>query len=152
MAKDEAYRRAEQKIEKARRSGAKKLDLSRMELTELPEALGQLTQLDSLCVPYNKLKVLPESLGQLTQLKLLDLAFNKLTMILESLGQLKQLHSLHLSYNLLVDLPSSLAAIQDLKTFMLDGNPLNPELAAADKEGSTPSNATCARRRKRRWC
>ena len=55
MARDEAYRRAEQMLEEARRSGAKELDLSvpwggdkTPKLTELPESLGQLTQLQSL--------------------------------------------------------------------------------------------------------
>ncbi len=53
MARDQAYREAEKKIEEARRSGAKKLDLSAhqwetlipQQLTELPESLRQLTQL-----------------------------------------------------------------------------------------------------------
>ena len=45
MAKDEAYREAEKMIEKARQSGAKELNLSGMGLTELPKALGQMTQL-----------------------------------------------------------------------------------------------------------
>ena len=54
MARDEAYRIAEQKIEEARRSGARQLDLSgdhdqkKLKLTELPESLGQLTQLQEL--------------------------------------------------------------------------------------------------------
>ncbi len=50
MARDEAYRAAERKIEAARQSGAKELDLSwsfvrpeSEKLTELPESLGQLT-------------------------------------------------------------------------------------------------------------
>lgn len=37
MARDEAYRKAEEKIEEARRTGATELDLSGMKLTELPE-------------------------------------------------------------------------------------------------------------------
>ena len=45
MARDEAYKLAEQKIQQALQSGATELDLSSMELTELPESLGQLTQL-----------------------------------------------------------------------------------------------------------
>ena len=45
MARDEAYRWAEEKIEQARREGAVELDLFRMGLTELPESLGQLMQL-----------------------------------------------------------------------------------------------------------
>jgi len=48
MARDEAYTKAERKIEEARRSGAPQLRLGGMGLTELPESLGQLTQLQSL--------------------------------------------------------------------------------------------------------
>jgi Leucine-rich repeat (LRR) protein len=48
MARDEAYREAEQRIEAARQAGATKLDLSSMQLTELPEAIAALTQLQSL--------------------------------------------------------------------------------------------------------
>ncbi|MCA9930990.1 MAG: hypothetical protein KC419_21040, partial [Anaerolineales bacterium] len=55
MARNEAYREAEQKIEEARRAGATKLDLSssysapdEKKLTELPESLWELTQLQTL--------------------------------------------------------------------------------------------------------
>jgi len=65
MARDEAYRNAERKIEAARRSGAKDLDLSGENLAELPEWLGQLTQLQTLDVRGNKLSALPKSLGNL---------------------------------------------------------------------------------------
>jgi Leucine-rich repeat (LRR) protein len=71
MARDEAYRQAEKKIEEARRSGAKELHLVGMVLTELPESLGQLTQLQSLDLSQNELTALPESLGNLTQLQTL---------------------------------------------------------------------------------
>ena len=44
MAKDEAYRKAEKRIEEARVSGATELNLSNMKLPSLPEALlGGLT-------------------------------------------------------------------------------------------------------------
>ena len=45
MARDEAYRKAEEKIEEAKRTGAVDFSLSGMKLTELPESLGQLTKL-----------------------------------------------------------------------------------------------------------
>jgi len=73
MARDEAYRAAEEKIEAVRRSGAKELDLSKgygrpdsKRLTDLPESLGQLTHLKLLNLRGNQLTALPESLGQLT--------------------------------------------------------------------------------------
>ena len=68
MARDEAYRLAEKKIEEARRSGSVNLDLSDMKLTELPESIGQLTKLHSLVLSKNKLIELTESLWRLTQL------------------------------------------------------------------------------------
>ena len=64
MTQDEAYRKAEKKIEQARVSGATELDLSIMKLTELPEALGQLTQLRTLDLRSNQLTTLPQPLGQ----------------------------------------------------------------------------------------
>ena len=40
MARDQAYQEAEQRIEAARREGETELDLSRMQLTEVPEAIA----------------------------------------------------------------------------------------------------------------
>ena len=44
MARDDAYRKAEKRIEKALRERATELNLSAMNLSELPESLRQLTQ------------------------------------------------------------------------------------------------------------
>ncbi len=94
MARDEAYRQAEKKIEAARRSGATKLSLWEMQLRELPESLFQLTQLQSLDLEKNFLTTLPKSLGKLTQLQTLRISYNQLTKLPESLGQLTQLQLL----------------------------------------------------------
>ena len=101
MAKDEAYRIAEEKIEEARRSGAKKLDLSQRwdaadseKLTELPESTRQLKHLESLDVSSNLLTALPEWLGELTQLQWLSLAYNQLTALPESVAHLARLQKL----------------------------------------------------------
>ena len=112
MARDQAYRYAKEKIKQARRSRATKLDLIGMGLTELPEALGQLTRLREVNLSHNRLTALPESLGQLTQLQSLDLRGNRL-----------------------MALPETLTQRDHLDRLVLDDNPLNPELAAAYKEG-----------------
>jgi Leucine-rich repeat (LRR) protein len=131
MAQDDVYRRAEQKIAKARRSGAKELDLSvgwnakdSEKLAELPESLGRLTQLQSLDLSNNRLTALPEWLGQLTQLQSLDLSNNRLTALPEWLGQLKQLQSLDLSRNQLTVLPKSLGQLTQLQSLSLSDNQL----------------------------
>lgn len=98
MARNKTYREAEKKIEKARRSRAKELDLRARpvaapdeKLTELPELLGQLTQLQSLHLSGNQLTALPESLGQLTQLQNLVVNNNQLTTLPTSIGKLTNL-------------------------------------------------------------
>ncbi len=131
MAQDEAYRRAEQKIEAARRSGAKELILNvawnaedSKKLTELPESLGQLTQLQALDLTSNQLTALPESLGQLTQLQALFLSYNQLTALPESLGQLTQLQTLYLMGNQLTALPKSFGQLTQLQSLYLNNNQL----------------------------
>lgn len=68
MARDEAYQEAEQRIEQVRREGSTTLDLSGMGLTEVPEAIGSLTQLKELEIFHNYLTSLPEAIRSLTQL------------------------------------------------------------------------------------
>jgi GTPase SAR1 family protein len=139
--KKSPYEKAEQKIKEAQRSGTTVLDLSNMgakaseKLTELPESLCQLTQLQELYVSINQLSTLPEWLGQLTRLQVLSVGANQLTTLPDSLGQLTELEYLNLSHNQLKTLPSSLTKLTKLKTLDLDNNPLEPELAAAHKEG-----------------
>lgn len=131
MARDKAYRRAEKMIEAARESGAKELNLScafdaeeSEKLTELPESLFQLTELQVLDIPGNKLTGLPESLGQLTQLRTLNLAMNELLALPESWGQLTRLEALDLSNNELTAVPKSFGQLAQLQTLDLSGNNL----------------------------
>jgi GTPase SAR1 family protein len=122
MAKNAAYREAEMKIEAARRSGAKKLNLSNMGLTELPESLGQLTQLQTLDLSYNQLRALPESLGQLTQLQEINFAENRLTRLPQSLIQITRMRSLNLTGNRLTTLPEWLVQLKSLSYLYIHGN------------------------------
>jgi hypothetical protein len=57
MAHNEAYYEAEKKIAAARQLGATELDLRDMQLRELPGALVQLTQLQSLDLSRNGLSL-----------------------------------------------------------------------------------------------
>lgn len=158
MARNEAYRKAEKKIEAVLTSGGSELNLRNMRLTELPESmkrishihylnlynnqlrvlpdwLGEFTELQTLYLSSNKLVRLPISLNKLIKLKKLYLFDNRITVLPKSLEQLARLHTLILSGNQLTELPLSLAQLAYLKYLDLDNNPLNPELAAAYKQG-----------------
>ena len=74
--KSEAHGAAEQKIEQALTDGATKLDLSGMALTEVPETLTQLANLQTLNLSINQLTALPKTLGQLRKLRKLYLQDN----------------------------------------------------------------------------
>jgi hypothetical protein len=131
MTRDKGYREAERRIETARRKGATELDLSEMELTELPEAIGQLIHLKVLKLggiswmnENNRLTTLPESLSNLSQLQKLDLSNNQLTTLPESLGNLSKLQELYLSNNQLTMLPESLGNLFHLQTLYLHKNQL----------------------------
>ncbi|MEM6715467.1 MAG: COR domain-containing protein [Cyanobacteria bacterium P01_C01_bin.147] len=128
---EQAYAAAEKKIAEALQTGATELDLScewnaddSVKLSELPDSLGQLTQLRSLNLSENQLTALPESLGQLTQLRSLNLSYNQLTALPESMGQLTQLQELDLYGNQLTTLPESLGQLFQLQTLNLGGNQL----------------------------
>ncbi|HEX5733912.1 MAG TPA: COR domain-containing protein [Blastocatellia bacterium] len=124
MARDKAYREAEKKIKIAQRSGAIALNLSGMQLTELPESLGQLTHLQSLSLSYNHLTSLPESLGQLKKLRYLGIYSNKLKSLPESLGQLTHLEDLQAFSNQLTSLPESLSGLSQLDSLLVSDNQL----------------------------
>ncbi len=141
----------------------KSLVLSDNQLTALPESLGQLTQLKSLVLSDNQLTALPESLGKLTQLRKLSVRHNSLMQLPNSTKELKSLQEIDVSVNKLTEIPTSLYTLTNLTTInwgddhfrgnkvndispdllrlnglrslRLDGNPLNPELAAAYNEG-----------------
>jgi len=147
MPHDQPYLQAEKKIQQALRSGATSFELCSMNLTELPESIGQLTQLlfldlranrltkipelpgnlfqlRTLYLSHNELITLPESLGRLTQLTELDLSSNQLTTLPESLGQLTKLTKLNLSDNQLTILPESLGQLTKLTELNLSDNQL----------------------------
>lgn len=105
MSERSAMRDAERRINLAKRAGAVELDLSGLELRNLPDTLNQLTQLQYLDLSNNRLTMLLNSLGRLIELKSLDLHNNQLTALPYTLGRLTQLISLDLSNNALCDPP-----------------------------------------------
>jgi internalin A len=115
---------ADARIQKARENRATTLDLSNLGLTELPESVTQLSQLQVLYINDNDLTTLPESVAQLSQLDTLYLDGNKLTVFPESLTKLSRLSRLHLNNNQLETLPESIAQLSELQVLYLERNKL----------------------------
>tara|TARA_R110000851_G_scaffold9769_2_gene36076 strand:+ start:374 stop:784 length:411 start_codon:yes stop_codon:yes gene_type:complete len=81
----------------------KELNLYGKGITDLPEGIGNLKNLERLNLRKNELTSLPESIGNLTNLKELNLMYNKLTDLPESIGNLKNLERLLLPFNRIRD-------------------------------------------------
>ncbi len=64
------------------------LNLSWLELVEVPQELWQLTNLQELHLYSNQLATLPAAIGQLTNLRVLDLSNNPLTTLPPEIRQL----------------------------------------------------------------
>jgi Leucine-rich repeat (LRR) protein len=133
MARDETYQEAERRIEAARQENTIQLDLSGLWLTELPETIASLTQLQTLNLSGNQLTELPETIASLTQLQKLYLSSNQLTELPETIASLTQLQTLYFSNNRLTELPEVIAALTQLQTLYFSNNRLTelPEAIAA---------------------
>jgi len=84
------------------------LYLEKHDLTELPESFTSLSSLANLYISNNWLTTLPENFGNLTNLIILDLGYNQLGSIPESIGGLGSLEYLFLFNNQLVSLPETI--------------------------------------------
>ncbi|MEM8637445.1 MAG: COR domain-containing protein [Cyanobacteria bacterium P01_G01_bin.54] len=133
MTRDGTYWEAVRRIEEADREGAKELDLSGWGLTELPEVITSLTQLQRLYLDNNQLTELPEVITSLTQLQRLYLDNNQLTELPEAIAALTQLQRLDLNNNQLTELPEAIAALTQLEELYLEDNQLTelPEAIAS---------------------
>jgi Leucine-rich repeat (LRR) protein len=102
----------------------KKLYLYSKGISELPESIGKLVNLQILYLVNNQLKNLPESIDKLIRLQGLYLENNKLTTLPESIGKLVNLKELQLVSNQLTTLPESIGKLVKLEYLSLENNRL----------------------------
>ena len=93
--------------------------MSGKEIHELPESIGNLSNLTELYLSGNRLENLPESLGSLSNLTRLNLWGNQLTNLPESIGNLANLTELYLDKNPLQEPPLELATkgVQEINEY-----------------------------------
>jgi internalin A len=94
-------------------------------LTSIPESISTLQNLTKLDLSYNKLTVLPESISRLQHLTYLWLIKNKFTAVPQVIKQLKKLVSLNLASNQISSLPEWLFQLQDLASLNLFNNAIS---------------------------
>lgn len=123
-------------IMEAYKFGANALDLSKKNLTQVPNLLSKLDNLQYLYLEGNELSDLPENFFSLFQsLKWLDLRNNKLTSIpSQDLANHCNLRYLLLENNFLKTIPIEIAHIKTLTALNLSNNPIEfPPIEVIEK-------------------
>jgi internalin A len=141
-------KQALQRIHRAATKKAEVLDLSELELTEvppevtqlvnlqrlslssnqisvIPDSIAQLVNLQKLSLSGNQINVIPDSIAQLVNLQMLDLSSNRISLIPDSITQLIKLQKLSLRSNQIRGIPDSIAQLVKLRTFYLMSNQIS---------------------------
>ncbi len=100
------------------------LNLANLQVTSLPEIIGDLDNLKILNIRESAIETLPESFGNLKNLNELYALNSKLKILPESFGELRNLEYLELKYTQITSLPESFGKLQNLKKAEISGNPL----------------------------
>jgi len=114
-----------ERIERAKRYKATRLNLYNNKLSTLPEQIGQLTNLTKLNLHSNQLSTLPAEIGKLANLTTLNLKDNQLTQLPAEIGQLTNLTTLYLNDNQLRELPEQIGQLTNLRHLHLRSNKLS---------------------------
>ncbi|MEH2429617.1 MAG: COR domain-containing protein, partial [Nostoc sp.] len=100
------------------------------------------TNLTQLHLSYNKITQIPEAIANLTNLTQLHLSYNKITQIPEAIANLTNLTQLHLRNNEITQIPEAIESLPKLKKLDLRGNPLpiSPEILGSSDDVSSVKN------------
>ena len=101
------------------------LDISGLNLQQLPFKIGQLTNLQWLNLNGNQLSQVPSEIGQLSSLQWLYLSGNQLSQVPSEIGQLANLQELYLNDNQLSQVPGEIGQLANLQELSLNGNRLS---------------------------
>jgi internalin A len=118
----DGWREAIQRIEKAKQSGARKLELTGLDLDAIPAPVASLTALEHLEADNNRITLIPDFIAQLGNLSHLAIENNLITAMPDSLSTLKHLYMLELDNNQITAIPDSLANAASLGFLSLTNN------------------------------
>ncbi|MBQ0992339.1 hypothetical protein KBX08_19890 [Micromonospora sp. H61] len=106
------------------------------QLTTLPDAIAAWTALTALYLDGNQLTTLPDAIAAWTALTELYLDRNQLKTLPDAIAAWTALAELHLDNNQLTTLPDAIGRLTELQVLVVQGNPLPPEVLAAEVEGT----------------
>lgn len=101
------------------------LNLSKNQLTALPESFAELKQARYLIFYENKFDAIPEVLAGFKDLKHLDFYKNQISEIPDFIGDMDNLQQLFLSFNKIEEIPDTLRNLKRLKYFYIHHNELH---------------------------
>ena len=96
-------------------------------ITEIPESIGQLSNLILLNLSYNKIEKLPDVVCDLKTLQTLSLSNNKITNLPERIGELENLNWVDLNENPITNLPDSIINLRKLEKLNLNDTGIKKE-------------------------
>lgn len=95
------------------------LDLCGTRISQLPDSLGRLTNLQTLYLSDTQITELPESIGQLANLQALYLNVTPIRQLPGSIGRLANLQYLNLGWTQISQLPDSFTQLANLQSLFL---------------------------------
>lgn len=109
-------RLAATRIRTAYDTEATTLDLSNLEITQLPLCLGKLNKLERLDLFATLITGVPESLGELTELRYLELGCTSIEALPQSIVKLSKLDYLSFHTSRVSVIPEAISALSNLET------------------------------------
>jgi internalin A len=114
----------EERLAQAQKTGGAELDLSNLDLSELPIQVLRMDQLVKLDLRENSLSRLPDKIADLRQLRMLILDKNSFSTIPSAVFELSELTILHIEANPLDRLPREIGVLHQLRTIWASFSPI----------------------------
>lgn len=125
-----------ERIKQAKKNKQGYLDLSGLQLSEIPLDISEMYYLFDLDLSYNQLVYYPDSIAELDGLCYLDISHNNLQEIVIKHGRQHSLKEINISHNSFNFIPEDLTLLQPNTKIIYDNNPflfgLPPELKHQD--------------------
>jgi Leucine-rich repeat (LRR) protein len=117
---DVIYAEARRRIEECREKKSKELDLSALNLKEIPSYLWTLDNLETLRIFNDSIESIPSAISGLKKLRKLRIQGEKIAMLPEEIGEQLSLTTLDLVCPRLESLPGSFANLKTMECFLFN--------------------------------